>query len=760
MKILYNPKTWAEVVLHPPQVGFATCSMCVLLFTEWLLETRLNTTMNGAHFVTSDGRMAEAVVRIAYQFAAFPNLTDLNPIQGFGSQLLPPNVWINPINWPLGLLDGKLATDIAGLVALTCIAVACYVMARCFDLSTLPSVIAAQLSLVMFGPVGPLLTFTASFVLLPGMAAVYAPYIVALGLLARIDSGRIKDFLLYTGAITALIFYSVCCDPLWSIVSGISWAVPFAVVALSASRIKTVMMRCAALGACLVLLFASGALLYVYTITQYTARVYFSALLERPFAPTYTSMLLSSPYAKYFYGLCMLGWTAGLIVTVGRARVLVVTGSASFLFFLLYALAFILLDVSWWLPLPFYIEHSLAPLFMVSAFAGCWSATQSVVTRIRLSSPGIVSARRLAVRAWIPFLAGLVAVLVVPVGGMLFATERAKIVLARYYTTPWPNEPELAEYLLRSTGLSVGQTYRGSSLFLSDDTASLANLWKRGVPTLNEYSQLITPQAFYLQIALMGSSPGLNRFGSGAVIHDGNAHTVFKTIQAMGVRYIISDNVLMEADKQKLLNGTAPYRPHDALPGAEPRLWHIYQLPNPNLGNYSPTEITVADSAPEIVAILSAKDFDFRHRVALSSGDLDLVPAHNMRLKVNRGGGFHVSGQSDGISLIILPQQFSHCLMASDQNVRIVRADLAWTGLIFSREIDTDISFGYGVFSPGCRRADIADMKRLGIGLPANASNRTAGWQGANERFQAALNAFTSFWCRPSAVVGQNELIA
>src|SRR6266704_2860408 len=147
MKPLRFPETWAEVALHPPQFILAICGMCVLLIVEWLLETRLNTTMNGTHFAAGDGRMAEAVVRTGYQFAAFPFLTNLNPLQGFGSQLLPTNVWINPIHWPLAVLDGKLATDIAGLVALTCVAAACYVMARCFDLSLLPSIIAAQLSL-------------------------------------------------------------------------------------------------------------------------------------------------------------------------------------------------------------------------------------------------------------------------------------------------------------------------------------------------------------------------------------------------------------------------------------------------------------------------------------------------------------------------------------------------------------------------------------------------------------------------------------
>jgi hypothetical protein len=126
--------------------------MSVLLVVEWFLETRLPTTMNASHFAAQDGRMAEAVVRTGYQFAAFFDLTNLNPPQGFGSQLLPTNVWINPVNWPLAFIEGKSATDIAGLVGLICMAAACYAMARCFDLRPLPSIIAAQLSLVLFGP--------------------------------------------------------------------------------------------------------------------------------------------------------------------------------------------------------------------------------------------------------------------------------------------------------------------------------------------------------------------------------------------------------------------------------------------------------------------------------------------------------------------------------------------------------------------------------------------------------------------------------
>src|SRR5262249_25075075 len=123
---------------------------CALLIVEWLLETRLITTANGTFFASSDGRMAEAVVRTGYRLAAFFDVTNLNPTQGLGSQLLPLNVWANPVHWPLAFLDGKLATDIAGLIALSCIAVGSYVMARCFDLAVVPSIVAAQLCLLWF----------------------------------------------------------------------------------------------------------------------------------------------------------------------------------------------------------------------------------------------------------------------------------------------------------------------------------------------------------------------------------------------------------------------------------------------------------------------------------------------------------------------------------------------------------------------------------------------------------------------------------
>jgi hypothetical protein len=71
MKFLRFPKTWAELALRLPEFIVVVFGIGVLLIVEWLLETRLNTTINGTHFAAGDGRMADAVVRTGYQFAAF-----------------------------------------------------------------------------------------------------------------------------------------------------------------------------------------------------------------------------------------------------------------------------------------------------------------------------------------------------------------------------------------------------------------------------------------------------------------------------------------------------------------------------------------------------------------------------------------------------------------------------------------------------------------------------------------------------------------
>jgi hypothetical protein len=237
-------------------------------------------------------------------------------------------------------------------------------------------------------------------------------------------------------------------------------------------------------------------------------------------------------------------------------------------------------------------------------------------------------------------------------------------------------------------------------------------LWAKGIATVHEYSQLATPQAFYTLYAVF-QNPVTGHLNGFVPFPGPSWSTYFKTLQLFGARYYFADPAHPEIATQAHMAGhpltTMPRRPSTGEPG----LWQIYELPRPNIGNYSPTEVVTAESAAELTARMREEKFDFTKQVVLSTPIREpLVAARNMRLSLIRGG-LHVSGTSDGTSLVVLPQQFSNCLRARDSRVRIVRADLMMTGVIFSDEIDTDILFDYGIFTPGCRWIDLADLQRL-----------------------------------------------
>lgn len=49
--------------------------------------------------------------------------------------------------------------------------------------------------------------------------------------------------------------------------------------------------------------------------------------------------------------------------------------------------------------------------------------------------------------------------------------------------------------------------------------------------------------------------------------------------------------------------------PHARI-AEEPAAWNIYEIPHPNVGNYSPTEVVMAGSGAEIMTILGKPEFE------------------------------------------------------------------------------------------------------------------------------------------------------
>src|SRR5215831_4593482 len=342
----------------------------------------LVTSIPGTSYDGADGMAAQAEILTTMEFARPFDITNLNPLQGLWPQMMPMNVWVNPAFWPFAFFRKELAAEISGIVALICYAVACYLMARLFDLPRLPSIIAAQLSIMLFGVAARALAFSPVFVSIPGLAVVYAPHLLALGLLARVSPNRPRAFIIAAG-ILLLLFYSLYCDPLWTMVSGVAWIVPFGVVTFGPLHRDTILVRCAVLGGCVTVLLLSGALEYVYSLSQYTARVQFPDLLQRARSLETTSVFFVSKYAKYFYWACVPGWVLGIWLLRGRLRILVLAAAVSALSFVAYSTAYLYLEGNWWLPVPIYIEHALFALFWTGAIAGYWGGLKTLAGRAR-----------------------------------------------------------------------------------------------------------------------------------------------------------------------------------------------------------------------------------------------------------------------------------------------------------------------------------------------------------------------------------------
>ena len=184
---------------HRRELFIASIAFLGLLASQLLLSR----VIPGSNYYGVDGKMAQSTILSMLMFGSPFDITILSPTQGAGSQMLPKNAWANPAFWPFALMDKVAAPDMSALIALAIFAAACYVMARCFDVSVLASAVSAQLCIAIFAPLLLIVYTPTNFCLTPGDAVVYAPYMVAIGLLARLQPGSPRFFWTTALAITA-----------------------------------------------------------------------------------------------------------------------------------------------------------------------------------------------------------------------------------------------------------------------------------------------------------------------------------------------------------------------------------------------------------------------------------------------------------------------------------------------------------------------------------------------------------------------------
>ncbi len=255
----------------------------------------------------------------------------------------------------------------------------------------------------------------------------------------------------------------------------------------------------------------------------------------------------------------------------------------------------------------------------------------------------------------------------------------------------------------------------GGSLTGSGNDHRALGFWSFGIPTLYEYNQFMTP-SYYAAISRLLSRPQDKQLRS--VIVMTRPRPAY--LRSLGIRFLVTDFLEpawaseVSPVSQSGIRLVQSYQ----IPNSH-RVYHLYELGDPNLSCYSPTRLRVVSTAQESLAQLEQPGFDF-HSEALVTVPLPgpLVPAKKVRLTMHKGHAL-IEATSPGTSLLLLPVQYSHCLeleplQQAEDEPRLVRVNLLQAGLLFSGSLQVRLRFANGPFrNPYGRILDYLDMKAL-----------------------------------------------
>ncbi len=670
----------------------------------------------GSHFVGGDGKQHLTLIETYLRFAQWGATIANNPLAGDWNVGIPINVWINPALLPFSFLPADQAKIWTGAICYLIYAGSWYLVLRSAGVPLLRSIVIAQLAFVAFDPFYSRYGWPANFALRPWISIIIALSFVVAGLLLRIDNFRVSTILSNGIAIAAIVIYGIVLDPLWALLILAIAPIPLAVVACERGLRPATAARWFSLLLALAIVYATGPGRFLLLMSLDTSRYVESALNTYWQVPLYASSVFEYAGVKYIYAFMMIGWVLGLALCRGRARLLPIVAAITLAVDVIITAVFLLANVRWIIPLPLYYQMAFIPWQVLGAGMGYGAGLWAIALRVsklwqgRIAfSPASLSAGRI--------LGSLLCISLVP-GYLTYMRIKADDL----HVHVEPSGPQdMANFLAPRLSLLHDPHFRGSVAttelsYVGEFTDD--SLWRAFVPTLDEYSELTTEQLYVMLHDLLARGDNqrtANRLPLYFLNRLGWLNSYVKVTQALGARFIVSGGPLNIS--AILPSGTV--RPDEVQFPIwwRPGNWHVYELPAPNTGDYSPTVLTKLDTAPEMLAKMASPDFDFRSdAVVTEEVNEKLVPLTEMRLSFERGAA-RVQGVSDGTSLVLLPLQYSHCLRISDPAARLVRADLAMLGVIFKGRIDAEITDEFGTFTPGCRSADIADISRLKIAL-------------------------------------------
>jgi hypothetical protein len=630
--------------------------------------------------------------------------------------------------------------------------------------SLLSGFLLAALTLPLFSDVGYLDTISA---LSPNFTYVIAINTMVVALFWQIDGRSLTKttvlsvaiFLLLLSAAWSFIFFF----SIMAMVVMVMW-----LAALFAEREHSaVYAKLAAGGAIVVALIAAGIPNYLYDLGSSTAQQDFAELNRRARppvgAPNYflpISQLLTS-WIPDMMGtkqqLIMTGGILGAVVVAMTAtnRRLRVFACGYLVLVVFYMITSIVTNVYWsWFTGQVYAGTSLDRMIHFISTFGILFIALSVVAMAQFILAGVMMVPRFfwnlqsgtksapydsqSMVASHRIAAYLVLLVALAVPAALAAANNpgfAQKRCTRPYFSPLERNA-IIDYLQPRVALDLGKKFNGSvatftgvhkpeNLVWFDNITTDWNVWYRSgndmrtiglwqyrIPTLYQ-ANITTTTQYYLTVTEFLAQPTDQQNRTFFGITQPNE----KMMSLWGVRFVITDRPLSFGTQRLEMPIELTSPPLYSSP------IRLHELAEPNLGNYSPTEIVNASDAKETLAVMKRPDFDGKLMVAT---DADLrgtfTPARDASMTLT-DGGLLIQATSDGDSILVLPVQYSHCWVSEGQrprdlqtNVTFFRANMMQLGVRFSGRLSTEIKYRFGPFwHSHCRLEDARDAERLNM---------------------------------------------
>jgi hypothetical protein len=647
----------------------------------------------------------------------------------------------------------KLGVALAYLVGIICLSLATALLGRAAGLPPLLAVMGAQIVAVFgFSPawdyyreklclsLSHLYSISGTYATPSALATLFVALFFFLGTGSRARS-RVLLLLL-----PAIALYSVCCNPLFTTVMFVFAPVLCCGILIGSPTRNSLRWRLAGAGFCLATALCLGISALYRSFNGYMARRVFPNELysEIQQFDYLNAFVFQGPYAALAVGLLVASCIAVIWLGSRQEKGFACSVLVSLVLMTVMGLVYVYSGIRWSLPSPSYLEHGLFPAYVVVLLLGAYLAWQRVRTKTKDYFSGKLTSSERSVQS---VAAAYALILVIPLGALAYGYRvRGWGVWLRQWlqvSEELREDGPILGCLKKELAIPPSGEFRGSvatvvcvpggplasRLGFADDAPwtkknigtvpgallsfhpqlFITDLWELGIPTLEEYNQLITPP-FYFVFSRALSRPKDYQSRNWAFVTLPRP----RLMAALGVRFIMTDVrmhdlVLFFRTSQTNADGVTLF---------------LYELVRPNLGDYSPTKVRVVKDAREAIDRMVSDGMRFEEEVLLFDElpSPTLVQAESAWIAFERGG-VRIRAKSRGTSLLVLPLQFSNSLEvvptqsgAGAERVKLVRTNLLQAGIFFSGDIDVKIAHVFGPFrGTAGRRRDIEDCKRLGV---------------------------------------------